>query len=61
MTNFNFLTGPFADFLESATEAEKNAFAAPRVSAFYNRLALESAVSGYTIMMMNWNVPIGIT
>lgn len=44
MTNFYFLTGPFADFLEAATEAEKNAFAAPRVSAFYSRLALENAV-----------------
>ncbi|HNW88511.1 MAG TPA: DEAD/DEAH box helicase family protein [Bacteroidales bacterium] len=44
MANFFFLTGPFADFLESATEAEKNAFSAPRVSAFFSRLTLENAV-----------------
>lgn len=44
MTNFSFLTGPFADFLESATQAEKNVFSAPRVSAFYSRLILENAV-----------------
>ncbi|MBI5218016.1 MAG: DEAD/DEAH box helicase family protein [Bacteroidia bacterium] len=43
-SNFLFLTDSFADFLESVTEAEKNVFSAPRVSAFYSRLTLENAI-----------------
>jgi len=43
-SNFWFLKDQWSEFLPNAAEAEKNAFTAPRISAFYCRLTLESFV-----------------
>lgn len=43
-TNFWFLKNEWSGFFKNAREAEKNTFTAPRISAFYNRLTVESLV-----------------
>lgn len=42
--NFEFLKQEWIDLHESAAEAEKQVFSAPRVSAFYSRLVLETGI-----------------
>jgi type I restriction enzyme R subunit len=42
--NFEFLKQEWSELYESAGEAEKQVFSAPRVSAFYSRLVLETGI-----------------